>query len=294
MRTLASALYSRGLAIAVAAAVAGCAGAPLAPLEPGKHASGLASIAAIEPGSVGPALTLGKGDAVTITVYGRPELTQTTTVAEDGSVTVPLAGAIHVLGLSPPKAGQRIAAAFRLGKYLVDPQVTVALAQSRGYQVSVLGAVRSPGRFAIEPRTTMLDALAQAGGVADNGGDMVVLLRPDKAGNVTRYAIELKGLSQARSPVPTLTLRGGDSLFVPPAEQFYIYGEVKAPNMYRLERGMTVVQAISRGGGITPRGSNSRIEIKRRRSDGTFVDRSADLDDEVQADDVVRVKERIF
>jgi polysaccharide export outer membrane protein len=95
-------------------------------------------------------------------------------------------------------------------------------------------------------------------------------------------------------PVPTLTLRGGDSLFVPPAEQFYIHGEVKAPNMYRLEPGMTVVQAISRGGGVTPRGSSNRIEIQRRKPDGSYKTSSAALGDVLQADDVIRIKERIF
>lgn len=296
MQTLAAALHSGRPAalLAGALAVAGCAVSPEVPLDiAGKMSAGLASSAAAETGA-GVVLTLAAGDAVTIQVYGRPELTLNTPVAEDGTVTVPLAGSIEVAGLTPVKAGQRIAAAFRQGKYLVDPQVTVSMAHSRGHQVSVLGAVRTPGRFVIEPRTTVLDALAQAGGITENGSDSVVLLRPDRTGKVVRYAIELKGLSQGRMAVPTLTLRGGDSLFVPVASQFYIYGEVKAPNMYRLEPGMTVVQAISRGGGITPRGSDNRIEIKRRKPDGTYATSGAGLGDVLQADDVIRVKERIF
>ena len=281
-------------ACAVALALAGCAGAPLAPLDTSRPASGLAGSTAAEAGSLGPTLTLGVGDSVTVQVYGRPELSMTTTVADDGSVTMPLAGSVKVAGLSQAKAGQRVAAAFRQGKFLVNPQVTVALAQSSGHQVSVLGAVKAPGRFPIESRTTVLDALAQAGGITENGAGMVILLRRNHTGKVTRYAIDLKGLGNGRMPVPTLTLRGGDSLFVPPAEQFYIHGEVKAPNMYRLEPGMTVVQAISRGGGVTPRGSSNRIEIQRRKPDGSYKTSSATLGDVLQADDVIRIKERIF
>lgn len=278
-----------------ALAVAGCAGAPLAPLPPAaKPSTGLASSAAADAVSSAPTLLLRTGDVVSVQVYGRPELALTTAVAEDGSITVPLVGNVTVADLSAAKAGQRIAAAYRHGMFLVDPQVTLSLANARGNQVSVLGAVKTPGRFPVDPRTTVLDVLAQAGGITENGASTVVLLRPDKTGKTTRYAIDLKGLSQGRLAVPTLALRGGDSLFVPPAEQFYILGEVKAPNMYRLEPGMTVVQAISRGGGITPRGSSSRIEIKRRSPDGSYLTGSADLGDALQADDVVRVKERIF
>jgi len=247
-------------------------------------------------GKVGnaPMLALGVGDAVSVQVYGRPELATTTYVADDGSIPVPLAGSVQVLGLSPFKAGQAVAAAFRKGKFLLDPQVTVFLVQFRSQQVSVLGAVRTPGRFVVESRTTVLDVLAQAGGTTENGGDTVVLLRPDADGNLVRTPINLKGLGSAEQPLPTLTLRGGDSIFVPPADQFYIDGEVHTPNMYRLEPGMTVAQAMSRGGGITPRGSSNRIEIKRRRADGSTLTRDAQLGEPVQANDVIHVKERFF
>lgn len=241
-----------------------------------------------------PLLALGVGDAVSVQVYGRPELNTTTYVADDGTIPVPLAGSVPVLGLSPFKAGQAVAAAFRQGKFLLDPQVTVFLVQFRSQQVSVLGAVRTPGRFVVESRTTLLDVLAQAGGTTENGSDTVVLLRPDKDGALVRTAINLKGLGSGNQPLPTLTLKGGDSVFVPPAEQFYIDGEVHTPNMYRLEPGMTVAQAMSRGGGITPRGSSSRIQIKRIGADGGIQTRGAKPGDLVQPNDVIHVKERFF
>lgn len=259
-----------------------------------KLSNTLSSLGAVESVSQTALLTLGVGDAISVQVYGRPELAITTYVSDDGSVPIPLAGNVAVEGLSPAKAGSAIATAFRKGGYLVNPQVTVFLVQFRSQQVSVLGAVSTPGRYIVESRTTVLDVLAQAGGTTENGGDVVVLLRPDKGGKIARQVIDLKGLSQGTTPLPTLTLRGGDSIFVPPAEQFSIYGEVRTPNMYRLETGMTVVQAIARGGGITPRGSSSRIEIKRRKADGTTATRSGDLGDAVHAGDVIRIKERIF
>jgi polysaccharide export outer membrane protein len=285
----------RHAAFGLCALTVGCSTVPLPPLESSRTPTGLSNSAAADAGGAWATLTLAVGDIVGLQVYGRPELAVTTTVAEDGTITAPLVGNVPVAGLTPARAGQRVAAAYQKGGFLLDPQVTLSLGQSgRGSQVSVLGAVKTPGRYVIEPRTTVLDALAQAGGITENGAGTVVLLRPDKTGKIVRYGIELKGLIQGRTPVPTLTLRGGDSLFVPPAEQFYIYGEVKAPNMYRLEPGMTVVHALSRSGGITPRGSSSRIEIRRRKPDGSYTTSSADLGDVLQADDVIRVKERIF
>jgi polysaccharide export outer membrane protein len=241
-----------------------------------------------------PVIKLGVGDAVDIRVYGRPELNTTTYVSDDGSIAVPLAGTVQVTGLSPAAASQRVAAALREGQFLVNPQVTIILSQYRSQQVSVLGEVKTPTRLPIESRISVLDLLAQAGGVTESGADVIYLIRADKNGHVTRYPIDLKGLTDNRDSLPTLILRGGDVVYVPRASQFYIYGEVRSPNMYRLEPGMTVLQAISRGGGVTERGSDSRIEIKRRMPDGTYTTIHPTPTDNLQANDVVRVKERIF
>ncbi len=252
--------------------------------------------AAAEPASDDTAavLQLGVGDTVNIQVFGRPELATTTYVSDDGTIPVPLAGPVQVAGLSPAAASQRVAAALRNGQFLVNPQVTIILNQLRSQQVSVLGAVRSPARFPVDSKLTVFDLLAQAGGVTENGADLIYLLRPDKDGHVSRYPIDLKGLTDDKRGIPVQTLHGGDVVFVPRASQFYIFGEVQSPNMYRLEPGMTVLQAISRSGGITQRGSDSRIEIKRRNADGVYETIRASLNDQLQADDVVRVKERIF
>jgi polysaccharide export outer membrane protein len=241
-----------------------------------------------------PILKLGVGDAVNVQVYGRPELSTTTYVSENGGITVPLAGNVQVSGLSPAEASEQVAKAFREGQYLVDPHVTILLTQYRGQEVSVLGEVKSPARFPIGSKTTVFDLLAQAGGITDQGAQIVYLLRPDKDGKVQHIAVDLRSLADPDKSVSSITLQGGDALFVPRAPQFYIYGEVLAPNMYRLEPGMTVIQAISRGGGITPRGSDSRIEIKRRSPDGSYATLKPELNDPIQANDVLRVKERIF
>ncbi|MGO8858697.1 MAG: SLBB domain-containing protein [Steroidobacteraceae bacterium] len=241
-----------------------------------------------------PLLQLGPGDSVNIQVYGQPDLSTTVYVADDGTVSIPLAGKVQVAGVSPAEASGRIETALKSAKILVDPHVSITVTQSRSQRVSVLGQVGTPGRYPIESNTSILDLLAQAGGISANGSDIVYILRQDKNGKEVRYPVDLKGLANGSGAVPALTLQGGDSVFVPKAEQFSIYGEVTTPGRYRVEPEMTVIEAIARAGGITLRGSQRRVEIKRKQANGTYSTVKAKLGDLVQPDDVIQVKESIF
>lgn len=241
-----------------------------------------------------PMLQLGPGDAISIKVFGRPELDTTAYISDDGTVPVPLAGSVEIGGLSPAQASTRVADALRQGQFLVDPQVTIFLVEFRSQQVSVLGQVQAPGRFPIDSKVSVFDLIAQAGGTTEDGADTIYLLRPNEDGTVQRHSVDLRALTQGDALQAPPSVQGGDSIFVPRAGQFYIHGEVQAPNMYRLEPGMTVVQALSRGGGVTQRGSSNRVEIRRRNGEGEFVTFRPELTDLVQADDVILIKERIF
>jgi polysaccharide export outer membrane protein len=239
-------------------------------------------------------MQLGPGDSVNVQVYGQPDMTSTVYVADDGTISLPLVGRVPVSGLSPVEAGSRVEKALSRGQFLVDPHVTITIQQSKSQRVVVLGEVRNPGRYTVDPNSSIMDLLAQAGGVTEKGADTAFVLRTDPQGNVARLPLDLKGLSAGKGAVSMLNLQGGDSVYVPKAEQYYIYGEVTAPNMYRLEPGMTVIQAVARAGGITVRGSDRRIDIKRPGKDGKYVMIHAKPDDLIAPDDVIRVKESIF
>jgi len=221
-------------------------------------------------------------------------MTTTEFVGEDGTMAVPLVGPVVVNGLSPTEASRRIEKAFKDKKIFVDPHVTISAIQSRSQRVSVLGEVGHPGRYVIESNVAILDLLAEAGGVTENGSDVIYLLRPDRDGKVDRYEINLKALTDGQGDVQAQSIRPGDSIVVPKAEQFYIYGEVTAPGRFRVEPGMTVVEAIARAGGITPRGSSHRIEMKRLQPDGSYATTKAKLSERIQPNDVIKVKESIF
>jgi polysaccharide export outer membrane protein len=86
----------------------------------------------------------------------------------------------------------------------------------------------------------------------------------------------------------------GDIIFVPRAPLFYIYGEVQRPGAYRLEKEMTVMQALSVGGGLNVRGTERGIRINRHGGNGTIQSIECQMSDKVQENDVIYVKESLF
>lgn len=251
------------------------------------------AVGRVPPPAATPGFTIGPGDTVQITVLGRPELAATGNVSGDGLVTAALVGAVPVLGLTPQQAAQRIARAYKDGQFLVDPQVTVTMTEYQSQQLSVLGEVTSPGRFPMRTRLSILDALALAGGIKATGAQLAYILRPEDA-VVTRYEVDLDALLQAGAGQQYFELLAGDTVVVPKAEVFYIYGEVKAPNAYPLKSGTTVIQALSLAGGLTDKGSDRRIDIKRRDAGGRLQTVAASLNDSLKPDDVVYIRERLF
>jgi polysaccharide export outer membrane protein len=242
-----------------------------------------------DPGHV---MQLGPGDQISIQVLGQPDATNVY-VAADGTISVPLVGSVPVAGISTVEAAARVEKALKNGGYFVDPQVTITM-QPRSQVVSVLGEVHAAGRFPITPGTTILDLLAQAGGVKESAAEFGYVLRKDDSGHVSRYPVRLNGLADSKDPLPMATLLGGDSLVVPPAENCYVTGEVTTPGKYYIEPGMTVMQAILHAGGINARGSERRIELKRVGKNGQYQVIHARPDDPIQADDIIHVKESIF
>ncbi len=241
-----------------------------------------------------PLVPLGPGDSVSLKVFGQPDMDGTLFVAADGTLNVPLVGPVDVAGRSAIDAAKRIEAALVSGGFLKNPHVTVALTQSRSQRVTVLGEVHTPGRYVVDGGTTILDLLAQAGGTNESAGDVIYVLHPQPDGTVSRRTINLQSVTQSLSVGADYLIQSGESVFVPKAETFYVYGAVVTPNAYRLEPGMTVRQGIARAGGITPRGSDSRLEIERKDASGKTHMVSVKLTDLLQAGDVLKVRESLF
>jgi polysaccharide export outer membrane protein len=252
--------------------------------------------------SVGPALApaasaeygLAAGDAVRISVYQSPDLTLEARISETGLVSYPLLGNVKIGGLSVGAAEKLIGDGLKNGNFLKSPQVSVLVTQVRGNQASVLGQVNRPGRFPLEATDLRLsDLLAIAGGIAVGGADTVILVGT-RGGQRIRKEIDLSSIFRSATRENDMLVLNGDVVYVERAPIAYIYGEVQRPGPMRLERGLTVMQALATGGGLTQRGTERGLRLHRKGPDGKLQVLEPTMDDVLQDGDVVYVRESLF
>jgi polysaccharide export outer membrane protein len=236
---------------------------------------------------------LGPGDVLRIQVFQNPDLTTETRVSETGLITYPLIGNVEVGGLPITAAEKKIAAALKHGGFVRQPQVNIIVLQMRGNQVSVLGQVSRPGRFPLETLSRVSDMLAMAGGATPTGDDSAIVIGL-RDGKPFRQVIDIPGLYLGEKSEHDIILSGGDVIYVHRAPVFYIYGEAQRPGAYRIERGMTIMQALAQGGGHTVRGSEWRLRLHRKNADGVVEKLSPEMTDTVQPNDIIYVRESIF
>lgn len=238
--------------------------------------------------------TLGVGDTVRVTVFQNPDLTTESRISSKGTIVMPLVGEVQLNGMSPTSAGTRIADQLKKGNFIKNPQVSVGVLQVRSRQVSVLGQVTRPGRYVLDDSGLKLtDVIALAGGIGPAGDDSVtVMLTRD--GKTSQRAIDIAKMYRTGNLSSNFEVENGDTIYVQRAPLFYIYGEVQRAGAYRLEPNMSVMQALSLGGGVTPRGTDRGIKVHRRTQDEKFRVVDVQLTDAIQADDVIYIKESLF
>ena len=237
--------------------------------------------------------TLDHGDTVRVTVFQQPDLTTEARISERGTIVFPLIGEVELNGLTPTQAGARIAQQLKDGNFLVNPQVNVTVPKTYDRQVAVLGQVARPGKYALEEAGARLtDALALAGGISPTGNDVVTVLT--RRGNPEKRQIDVAAIVRNGDMSANIEMQNGDTIFVERAPMFYIHGQVQRAGTYRLERGMTVMQAVSVGGGITLRGTLRGVKIHRRTPEGQIATIDVQLTDPVRVDDVIYVREGLF
>lgn len=236
---------------------------------------------------------LGPGDVIRVSVYNNPDMTLETRVSESGTITFPLLGPVEVAGMPVSTAEKKLSTLLENGGFLKKAQVNIIVTSLQSQQVSVLGQVNRPGRYPLEGKRSVLELLAQAGGVSAEGSDTVSLISK-RGGKTVKQQIDIVGMIHSADLGHDIELAPSDVIYVERAPRFYIYGEVQRPGTFRLERSMTVLQALSVGGGLTARGTERGIRIKRRDAGGKLQILDAQPDDQVQIDDVVYVKESWF
>ena len=253
------------------------------------------AVRAEPPAAPRPTMRIGPGDQVKVDVFGNPDLSTVTNVTDEGTLRMPLAGDIKVTGQSSAEAARRIEAAMKDGGFLVNPQVNVTVVQSLSQRVTVMGEVGQPGRYPIESNSTVSDLIALAGGITEKGADRLYILRPDAAGVLQRVSVDIRPMAgpQVAGSAAIETLRGGDTVVVPKGT-YTIIGQVTQPGEHRIEGEMVLFEAIARAGGVTPMGSASRVEVRRRGPNDQYVKVKINKDLRIEPGDVITVKERLF
>jgi polysaccharide export outer membrane protein len=237
---------------------------------------------------------LAAGDVIRISVYQSADLTLETRLTEAGTISYPLLGSVALAGLTVTEAERRIADGLRTGNFVKQPQVSIAVQQVRGNQVSVLGQVGRPGRYPLETGNVQLtDMIATAGGIVGTGADLIVVVGT-RNGQPYRAEVDLPSVFGPNRRANDLTLQNGDVVWVDRAPMIFMYGEVQRPGAMRLERGMTVMQALASAGGLTQRGTERGLRVHRRDAQGTVRVIEPAMTDRLQADDIVYIRESVF
>lgn len=246
---------------------------------------------------------IGKEDILEIIVWGHEDLHRIMPVSLEGMISFPLVGDIQVAGISAGALEKVIAGKLGEG-FIVDPQVSVTVKEYKSQRVFLMGEVNKPGTYAVTRENSILYVLSQAGGPTKEAGEEVVIIRPGKP--VDR-ALTIEEAERRREQIvqvnlkdvlagdknSNIAIRDGDSVIVPKMPFFFVMGEVRSPGKYNLERGTTVLMAISIGGGLTPKAAPSRTRITREQN-GQKVEIRIGMEALVMPGDTIIVPESFF
>jgi len=247
---------------------------------------------------------VGPQDVLTITSYDQNDLSGKFTVESDGTFTYPLIGRVTGGGLTLRALEREITTRLKDDGYFNNPQIAIAIDSYRSQRVFIVGEVRAPGTYTLVGGMTLIEAIARAGSALPTAAGDILIVH-DVSSDRTRSSgavsadgdnvmhVDLRDLQSGRLP-QKISLRDGDTIFVPRTETVYVSGQVKTPGMYPVQHNTTtVLQALALAGGVTDRGSTTRLRIIRIVS-GQEKELKVQLADVVQPGDTIIVPERFF
>lgn len=226
-------------------------------------------------GQVAGANLIGPEDQIVIRVADNPDLSdKPQRVDTNGEIRLPMIGRVQAAGLTPQQLEAELAARYKV--FLNEPDVMVAVLESRSQPVSIVGAVSQPGVRQLDGRKTLLDLLLMAGGATAEAGPTLTLTRrlefgrvplpvakDDDSAQFSVAEIPLRPLLDGRSPGNNVVLQPNDVITVSKAEVVYVIGEVGKPGPVPLLRGnsVSVLEAVSTIGGVlkTAKVTDARI-----------------------------------
>jgi polysaccharide biosynthesis/export protein len=246
---------------------------------------------------------VGAQDVLTITSYDQADMSGKFTVEADGTFTFPMIGRVKAGGLTLRGLEAAIKTQLKDDGYFRNPQITVAVDTYKSQKVFIVGEVRTPGTYPLSGNMNLVEALARAGSTLPTASGEAVIVHAGENASGPTMPVNEDGKDLVRVSLRDLenggltsnaALRDGDTVFVPRAQSIYVFGQVKNPGAYAMQQtDTTVLQALSLAGGVTDRGTTSRVKIVRI-VNGDKKELKVKLTDLVQPGDTVIVSERFF
>ena len=224
-------------------------------------------------------------DVLTISVYDAPDVTGEYRVSPTGQIEIPLLSApIVAAGRTPGQLSELISEKYREAEIYTHPRVTVAIKESRVHAIAIAGAVKRPQIYPVFGKTTLLDLLSQAEGLADDAGSLAIVTRGDIAMQIIKspeacgaaskpascdstFSVDLSRLTETGDPLLNVDLYPGDRVTVQRAGIVYVVGAVNRPGGFPLKTGqekMTVIQALALAEDLKPTAAQKKAMIIRK------------------------------
>jgi polysaccharide export outer membrane protein len=245
--------------------------------------------------AVGQDYVVGGADVLAVTVYDNDDLNTVARVSSEGTIIMPLVGRVKVAGLKVSEVVKQITAMYADG-YLVDPQVTVFVQEYRSSKATVLGEVNQPGLHELQGSISFLEVISKAGGFTHEAGNVAIVKRQKNGQGVDPdvITINLKKLVEQGDLSMDLPIHNGDRIYVKKAPVFYVSGQVRRPDAYKLEQGTTIIKAITLAGGFTDKAAPAKVKIVRKVNNREEITEHVKMDALVQPEDVIVVPESFF
>jgi polysaccharide export outer membrane protein len=217
-------------------------------------------------------LKIAPGFLLDVQVYDEADLSGQLRVGEDGNVSLPFIGAVHVAGGVTTEAQKAIEQSLKAAEILNNPQVTVNVIQYEPLMVTVLGEVNSPGRLQMLTPHSLLDVVSFAGGESQLAGSEIDV-RHEEAGQVITTGYHY-GRNSNGDSIAGVIVHNGDTVLVPRAGVVYVLGAVTRPGGYLMQEDgkLDAAQALALAFGTVIQAKTTDIHIIRRKSDGSYVE----------------------
>lgn len=162
----------------------------------------------------GDSFIIGTGDVVAVNIWKEAEISRSVPVRSDGRISLPLVGEVQASGMTPKQLESEIKT--KLKDYVSEPEVTVIIQEIKSRRFNILGQVARPGSYPLSNPTTILDAIALAGGFRDFAKQKsIYVLRVDADGTTSRIPFNYKDVIKGKNPVQNVRLEPRDTIYVP-------------------------------------------------------------------------------